>query len=206
MTAAPSPPPFGKSAFQVKGVIYLGTRAFFDSQVQGGYAGLVEAIDDPALRAFFTQPFLSSSWYDVLPVAPLIEIEAKVMGLSLEDYLSRRTVFQADRDMGGVYKFLLRAAYPELVAPRLGRLLSQVFDFGKSTVTAVGPAQFRYRFDGWPVVLHRWYKTAIDIYGRRAMTLAGARSLELVLSDLTDASVLHGVQVGTFYVDLSFAR
>src|SRR6185312_17279254 len=113
MTAAPSPPPFGESAFHVKGVIYLGTRAFFDAQVPGGYAGLVSAIHDPALRAFFTQPFLASSWYDVLPVAPLIEIEARVMGLSLEDYLGRRTLFQADRDMGGVYKYLLRAAYPE---------------------------------------------------------------------------------------------
>ena len=87
--------PLGTGPFHVKGVIYLGTQKYFLEQVPDGMARLTETIEAPELRAFIQQKFLPSSWYDVLPVAPLIRAEAEVSQLSVREYMQRRAAFQA---------------------------------------------------------------------------------------------------------------
>lgn len=194
----------GQSPFRCKGIIYLGTREFFAKQGPDAFDRLVASIADPELRAFFTQPFLSACWYDVLPVATLIELEARSLGLNLVEYLRQRTTFQADRDIRGVYRFLLAVASPNMVAPRLAKLLSQVFDFGTASAVCVGDGRWRYRFTGWPRSLHVWFRTALDIYARHALTLAGANLIRFSMSPLSDAGVQHGVPIGTIDVEIEF--
>src|SRR5687768_13596595 len=100
MTLRGPPPPAvlttaepGTSPFHVKGNVYLGTQQFFATQVEGGVAALIAAIDDPKLKDFIQQKFLPVAWYDALPAAPLIRAEAKAMGLKVSHYLRLRSTF-----------------------------------------------------------------------------------------------------------------
>src|ERR1700748_3163446 len=103
----------GTSPFRVKGSVYLATHEFFAQRVRGGMDTLyAELRNEPALLAFMQQKFLPSSWYDVLPVAQLIEAEARAMGVPLGQYLRVRTRYQADRDIAGVYRFIMRLVSP----------------------------------------------------------------------------------------------
>src|SRR6516225_6947328 len=107
--------PLGTGPFHVKGVVYLGTQKYFTNDVPNGMARLAETIDDPLVRDFIAQRFLAASWYDVLPVAPLIRAEAEVCGQTVAQYMRKRAAFQAREDIGGVYRWLLKLASPELV-------------------------------------------------------------------------------------------
>src|SRR6478736_448451 len=100
--------PLGTGPFHVKGVLYLGTQKYFQTEVPGGLERLAETLDDPSVKAFIQQKFLPSSLYDVLPVAPLIRAEAEVCHQTVPSYLRKRAAFQAREDISGVYRWLLK--------------------------------------------------------------------------------------------------
>ncbi|MFO0683451.1 MAG: hypothetical protein U0234_15445 [Sandaracinus sp.] len=173
--------PLGTGPFHVKGVIYLGTQKYFREQVPNGMARLIETLEAPELRAFIDQKFLPSSWYDVLPVAPLIRAEAEVSGLSVPEYMQRRAAFQAREDIRGVYRWLLSLASPETVALKLPRLLTQIFDFGDSVTERVDDHTVHVEVLDFPAVLGEWYATAFQVYAITALELAGGKDVTLVL-------------------------
>jgi hypothetical protein len=125
---------FGRSPFHAKGVLYLGTQSFFAENVRGGLDALASEIQDEALRAFITQKFLPASLYDVMAVPALVAYEARALRMGHDDYLLHRTRYQAKKDLGGVYAWLLRLASPRLVATRLPRIMLQMFDFAQAEV------------------------------------------------------------------------
>src|SRR5690606_24566832 len=134
-----------ESPFRVKGGLYQATKAFFDRRVEGGYEALRETLGPGVLRDFLDQRFLASSWYEVIHVPFLVAAEAATMRMSERAYLRMRTEHQVDADMGGAYKILLKVATPELVVPRLPKIMTQMFNFGTPTVTFTGPRQFAMR-------------------------------------------------------------
>ena len=138
-----SPFPIGDSPFHVKGVLYLGTLSFFEQNATGGTQALLDEIDDPDLLRFIKQRFLPSSWYDVLAAPQLIDAEARAMRLGVKPYLLHRTKWQAKRDLGGVYRFVLKLASPELVVKRLPRIALQMFDFSHCCSTNCAPTPRR---------------------------------------------------------------
>src|SRR4051812_25004889 len=70
----------GKSPFHAKGVTYRNVFQYVDETLEGGRARLLAAIDDPALRAFASQPFLAGSLYDVVPMLAIVEAAAGLLG------------------------------------------------------------------------------------------------------------------------------
>ncbi len=168
---------YGASPFHVKGNVYNGTKAFFTTSVDGGIETLYRAIDDPALREFIQQKFVSVAWYDVLPAVPLIRAEAKAMGLGSKRYLQLRSAFQAKHDLSGVYRMVMKLASIELVALKLPRLFSQVFDFGSSDARAIGPGHVQGFVLDFPPVLFEWFAVTVDEYARQAVSLAGGREV-----------------------------
>lgn len=165
---------FGASPFHAKGVLYLGTQSFFEANLRGGLAAFAADIDRPELRAFITQKFLAASWYDVMPVPALIAYEARALRMELEQYLLHRTRWQAKKDLGGVYGWVLKLASPEMVMSRLPRIFLQMFDFGTLDATPVKDHHARMALGAIPEPLERWLTTAFGVYCDTALKLAGA--------------------------------
>lgn len=164
----------GKSPFRTKGVLYLGTQSFFAEHVRGGMDALASEIDDPALRAFITQKFLPSSLYDVTPVPALIAYEARALRMTLDDYLLHRTRHQAKKDLGGVYAWLLRLASPHLIATRLPKIMTQMFDFATAEIVSDEPSEAIARLGNIPAHLAPWLEVGVTVYAETALKLAGA--------------------------------
>lgn len=169
---------FGESPFHAKGVLYLGTQSFFEANMIGGLAAFAREIADPELRAFITQKFLASSWYDVMPVPALIAAEARALRMPLEAYLLHRTRWQAKKDLGGVYAWVLRLASAEAVVEKLPRVFAQMFDFATIEVSTVEGRHAKFEMTGIPEPLFNWLDTVLGVYADTALKLAGARKVE----------------------------
>lgn len=165
-----------ESPFRVKGVLFLGTKSFFEDHVPGGFEKLRDTLGPGVLRDFMDQRFLSGGLYEVLHVPQLIAAEAAATGQSERMYLRRRTEHQAATDMGGVYKILLKVASPELIIPRLPKVMTQMFNFGEPKVTQTGTREFNLRVDGVPAALGPWLETALEIYVEVALLATGGKS------------------------------
>jgi hypothetical protein len=206
-TRASQPPPSGpapsaSSAFRARGLLYVGTQTFFQERSSRGLAALTDEIGDPALRAFITQKFVPMAWYDVLPVPDLIAAEARAVGMPLDAYLLHRTRWQAKRDLGGVFAYLLRVASPALVASQLPKVMTQMFDFARADVVEEGERERLVRFVDVPRALHPWLSTSLVVYAETAMRLAGASSVDARSTGSTETGLRGGIPVGTLAVQL----
>lgn len=199
-----SPFPIGESPFRVKGVLYQGTQAYFAKRVKGGMEALLAAIEDPPLRAFIGQRFLAASYYDVLPVYPLIHVEARVCSQPLPVYLRQRGEWQAEQDISGVYKVMLKLASPEAVAARLPRLVTQILNFGsvQQVESSVGVRSFTLA--GMPGVLVAWYMNGLTVYAQHALRLAGARTCQVTMRPAEADGQQHGVDVVRLRFDIQW--
>lgn len=193
--------PIGTGPFHVKGVLYLGTQKYFQNDVPDGMAKLAETLEDPSVKEFIQQKFLPSSWYDVLPVAPLIRAEAEVCHQTVPSYLRKRAAFQAREDISGVYRWLLKLASPETVALKIPRLLTQIFDFGDSYTERLDEHVVQMELRQFPAALSEWYSTAFEVYAETALGLAGAKNVSLVLKATPTGTHASGVPLVTLKGD-----
>ena len=196
---------FGKSPFRVKGVLYQGTQGFFEQNVRGGLGALADEIAEPELREFITQSFLASGWYDVMPVPALIAYEARALRMGLEEYLLHRTRYQAKRDLGGVYSWILKLATPALVGSRLPKIMGQMFDFVRVETQRVEDDAFEVLFHGIPLPLEHWLHVCLGVYAETAMKLAGARSVDVAPPRPRAEGEIEGVRVATLEFALRWA-
>ena len=191
-----SPFPIGESPFRVKGVLYQGTASFFATKVKGGMAALLHQIEDERLRAFISQRFLAASFYDVLPVHPLIHAEARACNLPLAAYLRQRSEYQAEQDMAGVYKVLLKLASPEAVLARFPRLATQWLNFAKAELIDASADGVRgFALSGMPAVLAAWYVNGLAVYAQHAVKLAGAKKCQVTMLPPEPEGQAHGVDL-----------
>jgi hypothetical protein len=202
-TSPPSLLPFepGQSPFHVRGNIYAGTRKFFDAHVPGGIEAAYREIRDPKLLAFFQQEFKLDGWYDVLPVAALIRAEARAMGVSMSEYLRARARFQAQLDINGLHRLLLKIASPEMVAMRLPALISRLFDFGHAGAERRGRGHVSSFMRGWPLILVEWYLNAFNVYTDTALRLAGAIQCTVRLTPAEPDGAQHDIPTVTIRSD-----
>ena len=193
--------PITTGPFHVKGVLYLGTQKYFQNEVPDGLVRLAETLEDPLVCEFIQQKFLPSSWYDVLPVAPLIRAEAEVCHQTVASYLSKRAAFQAREDISGVYRWMLKLASPETVALKIPRLLTQIFDFGDSYTERLDDHVVHIEVREFPAVLSEWYSTAFEVYAETALGLAGAKNISLVLKARPTGTHASGIDLITLAGD-----
>ena len=170
---------FGESPFLTKGVLYIGTKRFFDETVDGGTARLLDTIGERPERYFLEQKFLPNLTYDVMPAPALIYFEAKTVGLSVSAYLAQRTSWQADLDIHGVYRFLLSLTSPSLVATRLPMLLTQHFTFARPSLEKVAATERLAHFHHIPLLLEPWFHFSLAFYAKKILTLAGGQNVSI---------------------------
>jgi hypothetical protein len=174
-------------------VLFAGTQAYFEKEVDGGLAKLLDTIDAPPLRDFIAQKFLASSRYDVMTVPALIAYEARAVGQDLETYLRDRAKWQAEQDIHGVYRVMLRLASAEQVMKRLPRLLIQMFDFMTADIEDPGARERIVCFSGLPAPLETWVRIAFSVYIETSLTIAGAKSVDVSFLDAERESAKAGI-------------
>ena len=198
----PFPP--GESPFHVKGNAYRGHVEYTDKHVPGGMKAAIERIQDEKLRAFFAQPFLASSWYDIFPLVAIGFVCARLAGRSFPDFLRARARQQAELDVGGVYRFLLSLASPETVVTKLPAVVAQYFDFGTVEVRRLGPRLYTAISHGWPRPLAAWYAPIQETYALYALESNGAKNPRAKLYPFAPEATERGLEVGAFRVELSW--
>lgn len=205
MTRPAEAPPLPQTPFKLKGNVYHGTIEFFEASCPGGYRQLVDSVGDPALAEFLRQIFVSSAWYEATLLPRLVEAEAKVLGLEPLVYLERRSRWQAERDISGVYRMLLRLTSPELVAARLPRAMMQMVNFGKAAIAEAGPKRYRGQVTGFPEALKEWFGTAVRVYAETALSLAGASNPSFRVTSVTPEPSHLGHAMCTMHIEMSWS-
>ena len=184
--------------FRCKGNVRAGLLQHIEGSVRGGLTAVLDAADSD-LRDFASQRFLAASWYDALWIAPLGETAAFASGVPYTQLMSDFGVAQAERDIRGVYQVLLRLASPAMVVDRLPRAAKQYFDFVTSellTRPTRSPADLLVT--GIPRQLAPVYLLVTEPFLRRALTLAGAKDVDVTVSKLENDARVGGVTTVRF--------
>src|SRR5262245_25042025 len=98
----------GTSPFHVRGSIYQGIQSYTAEHLPGSMAALLKLLPDTEHGDFIQQAFSPVGWYDALPIRPITEAMAVAEGRTYFDSVRNRAGLLAQREIKGIYKFLLR--------------------------------------------------------------------------------------------------
>lgn len=185
----------GTSPFRAKGTVYQGLFASFDRRVPGGSRAVLERIEDRDVLAFFDQRFLAGSTYDVLPLLEASQVSSRVAGIPWREFVRGGARFQAERDLNGVYKVLLRLAAPRIVVERLPRVLIQYFNFGKVSGSFSGPTRYEAAAHAIPRPVAPWLGAVAEGFIPHVMTAAGAKEVAVIVHPFTSDGEAHGMEL-----------
>ena len=161
------PLPFkpGASPFRINGVFYLGLRRYIGERVDGGLERLAVELGDGELAAFVRQTFLATSFYDLLPIAPLMETLARLAKQSFGEFVRRRSRAQAIHDCEGVYKaFMGRRGSDKELLDGICKTSARIYDFGKTEYAVVRPGVVDMVRVQVPDPILGWYQTSTAEY------------------------------------------
>lgn len=193
--ALPFPP--GTSPFCIKGLFYRGNIEYIERTIPGGLAKVLGLVRDPALRSFFEQPFIASSWYDIFPLAAIAYPCAELSDKPYEVYLRDRARYQAEQQGVTTYRVLGTLTSPAAVALKLPLLAARIYNFGTLEVREVGPQQVEVVRSGLPRPLVSWYVPGTEAYVKTALELSGAHKARAQSSAYRIQGKLHGLSVGS---------
>lgn len=168
-----------RAAFNVKGMVYRGTREFYDRRIPGGLAVLRREIADPDLLRFWEQPFTAAGWYDLYPLMAINQAASRVIGIPYTELVTENAAYIADRDIHGVYRLLFKLATPELVVAKLPRASLQYLDFGEGEGRLVGPRHFLASQLRVPAAFASWMTASVQGFAPTALMIAGARNVRI---------------------------
>jgi hypothetical protein len=165
--------------FSVKGLVYTGAQQFYEQRLAGGPPAISAQLGDPDVRRFWEQHFVPSTWYDVMPLMAINQAASRVAHENAFDLVRENARWVADRDINGVYRFLLKLASPELVARKLPRASLQYLSFGRAEGVEVASRHHRVLHRGIPRPLVSWFIACVDGFAPMALQIAGASKTEL---------------------------
>lgn len=195
------PLPFepGKGPFRIKGLAYSGHLAYIKEHAPGGVDAMLRGFRDLRLAEFFQQRFLTASWYDIVPLVVAGHVCARQCSLNFSSFVRARSQFQANLDISGIHRLLLKLASPGLVITRLPALQAQYIDFtgrGEAKLLERGHAELTRA--QLPVMFAKWFAVVNDAYAEAVVTSAGAQNV-LIRSEYSEPDVVvHGVPTVRF--------
>lgn len=190
----PLPFPPGESPFRIKGVAYRGHLDYVVEHVPGGVPDMLDGFRDPALRAFFEQRFLPSTFYDILPLVVAGYVCARQCRTTFNEFVRTRSRYQAQRDIRGIYKVLLKLVSPMHVIQRLPALQAQYLDFAADgQVNVLGDKKVELVRGALPGLLAPWLTMVNEAYVEVVLTAAGARTVLARTDAPTPDGSVHGV-------------
>jgi len=197
------PRPPGQNPYRIKGTAYRGHMDYVEERVPGGGEAMRQGFADPALAEFFGQTFLAATFYDLYPLIAAGHVCARLCGTSFDEFVRVRSEYQAQRDVTGVYKVLLKLASAETLASRLPRLMAQYFDFAAAETHLVAPGHVVGEQQGVPRQhIAPWLALVADTYTRTVMPMAGARDVRVKIESLRTPAKRDGVELCTLRTDI----
>lgn len=203
LTSLPVRP--GQSPFRVRGSTYVGVREWVDERVRGGLPAVLEHISDGDRRDFVSQVFLPVGLYDALPLRPFTEAVALAEGRAYDESVRTRARAVAQRDIGGLYKLLLRAVSPATAIDRLTRVAQRYFDFGAVTTRSAGDRRVEGTHTGMPRVIAPWFTPMLDGYAATVLEMSGARSPRVRFSAPERDGEREGIETVTIRFEVSWS-
>ncbi len=194
----------GESPFAIKGTSYKAHMAYVEANVPGGVAAMKAGLADERYAAFFDQPFLASTLYDLCPLVVVAAPCGKLTNMSASEFAATRARDQAPKDLGGVYRFLLAMVPTGSVARMLPQLLTQVFNFSGTKVLLDEPGHVIAELTGLPEPLAPWMATIISAYGETALRTSGAKEASFVMKPGDFEGTAHGVRMVRYTADVRF--
>lgn len=177
------PVPPGQGPFGIKGNAYLGHMRWVAENFPGGADAYLQALT-PDMRTFFGQTFFAMSFFDVMPLICVAHTCARVFRMSFFDFVAMRSRHQAEADLNGMYRAVLKLSSTRLVAARIPTLMTQYFDFGHSTVTETEAHRVSCELQGIPVLFSEWLHAAYDGFAVVVVRATGgvAPNLEVAIA------------------------
>jgi hypothetical protein len=183
----------GTSPFHVKGNGYRGQIDY----IQANVPGVLEQVTARDFVDYLRQPFLAGTWYDLFPFVALQRAAGLALGISALEFTARFSRSQAQRDISGVYRWLLKLTSPERVMSRLPRVAGQYYDFLEIQNTEVGDRAYESRITGTPAVAAGMYRVSTGAFIQEALTTAGAKGVDVRWVGVAPEPDRHGVKIVT---------
>jgi hypothetical protein len=168
---------------------------FFDEVVPGGASAVLAGVPDPAARAFLSQRFRASEWYDAFPGVMLEATAARLRGLPFEQHRRQTGTWHAARATRGVYSALFKLVSSESVALWAPRISSMYFEFGKAETRVVGPSAVDGWWRGLPCELAQSVAYASAGFCTEALRRTGAHDPVVTLHEVEADGMSHGREV-----------
>ncbi len=168
------PLPPGTAPFHVKGGSFLGHLAWVDANYPGGREAFLAALS-PSMREYFGGVFLATGWYDALALASAGYVCAKTLDMPYRAFIALRARHQAETDLSGMYRLLLKIASPRMVASRIPKVMMQYLDFGSVRIVRDEPDGVTFEVSGIPQILADWYLGAYEGFLEVVLAAAGGK-------------------------------
>jgi hypothetical protein len=165
---------------------------------------MLRGFRDPALGEFFQQKFLPSTFYDIIPLIVAGYICARQTRKSFSEFVRIRSRYQAERDVGGIYRVLIKLVSPMHVIERLSALQSQYLSFAEGGVEVLGDKHVLFTRPKLPHMLAHWTGNVLEAYVDVLLTRAGARNVLARPLPLVVDGQLHGVAAVKWQCDLTW--
>lgn len=192
----------GAHPFRVKGHGLRARMAIYDRMVPGGRAAVLEAIEDPRVRAYLSQPILAASWYDLFVHAALDIAAADVLDLSPRDSVATASGRQAHEDARGIYRLLLRVVSPHMLVRKMGAISAQYFDHGTVEVERLDGRAARMTRHGIANQLYWWWGGILEGYVKALFERTGARNTATRCGELRSEQIDDPMGLGSFSVEI----
>jgi serine/threonine protein kinase len=176
LTRLPCAP--GTSPFHIKGIAYRGVIRLVERRVPGGLGALARELEDERIVPFLRQPFLASSWCDLLPMLPINVALARLLDKPVEVLGREQGAEQARYDVEQVYRRLFDAMTFENVGVILARFERQYYDFGDGIGEMIAPGHVLMRRTGVPEFILSWFAPMHAAYAEQILRMKGATFVE----------------------------
>jgi serine/threonine protein kinase len=193
LTRLPFPP--GTSPFHIKGIAYRGVMRLVERRVPGGLEALGRELDDERILPFLRQPFLASSWCDLLPMLPINVALARLLEKPVEVLGREQGAEQARYDVEQVYRRLFEAMTFDNVAVILARFERQYYDFGDGIGELIAPGHIVMRRLGAPEFVLPWFAPMHAAYAEQILRMKGATFVESTVSPPIPAGTRESLAV-----------
>jgi serine/threonine-protein kinase len=195
----------GASGFHIKGIAYRGIIQFVERALPGGMDSLCDALDDDRVKDFVRQPFLATSWCDILPLVPICVALARIVQQPLDAFVRAGTMAQARFDVKTVFKWMAETTHSVAdLGDKLPRFGARYYDFGKADGWVEAPGHFVNRQTMVPAYVLPWFLPMHAAYTEETARLRGATHAEASERRVVPEGTNRGLPTVTVETDLRF--
>jgi hypothetical protein len=159
------------------GVSFLNLKAFADERLAAGtwetVLSKLSAEERMALKSVLAVGWYEERWF--LEVLTALDAIGGAGDLSL---VKKIGAFEAERDLNGFLRFILRAANPAFVVEQASKLWRRFHDTGTLVVVRESGNRFKGTVANWGIV-DRALCLELGAYMQRSVELVGAKNVRL---------------------------